>query len=186
MKGPSRAAIGGFIRHNVRKVIIGLAVLLLFSLVSSISLKTVLIIPLLILAASFSTFYFNYFTAPVNLELVKLATVLASVTYGLVPGLAVGLISTFLGKALIGRVDEKLPFSMLTISMLAAGASIFSSVGITALGITLVVAYNIIMLVLTQVLGGNLAWSIPYEGTSLLFNIFLFTKAAPLLQQLMG
>jgi len=181
MQIQKRPAIGAFFRRNIKKIITCLAILLLLSFVTNISFKTILVMLLLILAASFSTFYFNYFTAPVNFELVKLATILAAVSYGLLPGLAVGVISTFAGKALIGRVDEKLPFSMLTISLVAVAAWLFSSANIAVLGIILVGIYNLTLLVMTQVLGGSLAWNLPYEGTDFLFNLFLFSKLAPLL-----
>ena len=174
-----------FIRGNAKKIAIAIAALLLFSLVFHSNIKMMFIIPILILAASFSTFYFNYVILPVNFELVKLATILTSVSYGLLPGLAVGIASTFFGKILIGRIDEKLPMSMLVISIVAVAASIFSGVGITALGITLVLAYNVTMLALGIMMGGDLAWNIPYEVTNFLFNVFLFMKLAPLLQQIM-
>lgn len=178
------AAAGDFVRGNVKKIAAAIVVLLAFSLVFNVSVKTVFAIPLLILAASFSTFYFNYFSAPINFELVKLATIVAAASYGLVPGLAVGLASTFFGKVLIGRVDEKLPFSMLMISVIAVAAAMFSGAGITALGITLVLAYNVTMLSLSLLMGGDLAWNVPYEATNLLFNVFLFVKLAPLLKHL--
>lgn len=182
--GSRRGAIKAFIRKNFRKVIIALAILLLLSFLFS-KIKIILVVLFFILAASFSTFYFNFLSAPINFELVKLATILVSATYGPVPGLATGLISTVAGKALIGRIDEKLPFSMLAISIVAVLASVFSSAGIATLGIALVFVYNLTMLVMTQVLGGSWAWNIPYEGTNLLFNIFLFSRLAPFLQQLM-
>lgn len=179
-------AAAGFLRDNTGKILAAIAALLLVSLLFGIPVKTVLIIPVLVAAASFSTFYFNYFVAPVNFELVKLATILTTVAYGFLPGLAVGVASTFFGKVLIGRIDEKLPLSMLMISVIAVAAAIFSDASITALGITLVLAYNVTMFLLTQLMGGDLAWNLPYEGTNLLFNAFLFTKVAPFLLQVMS
>lgn len=178
-------AAAGFLRNNTGKILAAIAALLLVSLLFGINVKTVFIVSLLVAAASFSTFYFNYFAAPVNFELVKLATILTTVAYGFLPGLAVGVASTFFGKVLIGRIDEKLPISMLMISVIAVAAAIFSDAGITALGIILVLAYNVTMFLLTQLMGGDLAWNLPYEGTNLLFNAFLFTKVAPFLLQLM-
>ncbi len=178
-------AVAGFLRNNKGKILVAVVALLLVSLFFGIPVKTVFIIPLLVAAASFSTFYFNYFVAPVNFELVKLATILAVVAYGFLPGLAVGLASAFFGKVLIGRVDEKLPVSMLMISVIAVAAAVFSTANITALGITLVLAYNVTMFTLTQLMGGDLAWNLPYEGTNFVFNVFLFVKVAPFLLQLM-
>lgn len=179
-----REAVAYFLRSNVKRIAPAIAGLVALSLIFGISVKTTFVIVLLILAASFSTFYFNYFKAPVNFELVKLSTILVAVSHGLLPGLAVGIASTFFGKVLIGRIDEKLPLSMLTISVIAVAAAVFNAADITTLGIILVAAYNVAMFVITQVMGGELAWNLPYEGTNLLFNVFLFMKVAPALQQL--
>lgn len=179
-----KEAVAVFIRGNTKKITLAIAGLLAFSLLFGIPVKTTFVVLLLTIAASFSTFYFNYVRAPVNFELVKLATILVAASHGLLPGLAVGIASTFFGKVLIGRIDEKLPLSMVTISAIAVAAAIFSSANITTLGITLVFAYNVTMFVLTQVMGGDIAWNLPYEGTNFLFNVFLFIKVAPILQQL--
>lgn len=177
-------AIADYLRENTKVIIAIVAVLLLISIIFDVQVKTVIILPLLILTASFSTFYFNYVVVPVNFELVKMATILAAVSYGFWQGLAVGIASTFFSKVLIGRVDEKLPLSMLTISIIAVAAAIFSTANITTLGITLVLAYNVTMFALTQLMGGDLMWNLPYEATNFAFNVFLFTKIAPGLQQL--
>lgn len=179
-----REAVADFLRSNAKRIALAIAGLVVLSLIFGISVKTTFVVLLLILAASFSTFYFNYFRAPVNFELVKLSTIVVAVSHGLLPGLAVGIASTFFGKVLIGRIDEKLPLSMLTISIIAVTAAVFNAADITTLGITLVAAYNVTMFVITQVMGGDLAWNLPYEGTNLLFNVFLFMKVAPTLQQL--
>lgn len=179
--------LASFLRRNVKRIALAIACLLLVSLIFDISPRALLAVPLLILVASFSTFYFNYVVLPVNFELVKLATVLASVAYGPLPGLAVGVASTFFGKVLIGRIDEKLPLSMLAISAMALAAAFFHSPGnIAGLGMALVAAYNLAMLGLSQAMGGDLAWNVPYEGTNLLFNLFLFSKIAPVLLQLLS
>ncbi len=174
-------AVADFLRANVKRIALAIALLAALSLLFGIPVKTTFVVLLLIIAASFSTFYFNYFRAPVNFELVKLSTILVAVSHGLLPGLAVGIASTFFGKVLIGRIDEKLPISILTISIIAVAAAMFNNVDITTLGITLVVAYNVTMFIITQFMGGDLAWNLPYEGTNLLFNVLLFMKAAPVL-----
>lgn len=179
-------AIADYLRENTKVIIAAAAVLFLISIIFDVQVKTVIIVPLLILAASFSTFYYNYVVIPVNFELVKMATVLSAVAYGLLPGLIVGIASTFFGKVLIGRIDEKLPLSMLTISIIAVAAAIFSTANITTLGITLVLAYNVTMFTLTQLMGGDLMWNLPYEGTNFAFNVLLFTKAAPVLLHFMS
>jgi hypothetical protein len=174
------------IADNKWKLVSGVVVALIVSLVFGVPLKVVIILPLIILIASFSTFYFNYISLPVNFELVKVSTILVAVSYGIIPGLIVGMASTIFGKALIGRIDDKLPLSILTISAIAVGAFVFSGASIVTLGIALVVAYNVSMLVLSMFLGGDLAWNIPYEGTNLFFNIMIFAKIAPVLLTLMA
>ena len=178
-------ALKNFFRHNTMKIAVAIAGLLFFSLLFDISIKTTFIVLALIFAASFSTFYFNYVAVPINFELVKLSTILTTVSYGFLPGLAVGIASTFFGKVIIGRVDEKLPLSMLMISAIAVAAAIFSTANVTTLGITLVLAYNATMFALTKLMGGDLAWNIPYEGTNFVFNTILLVKVAPFLLQLM-
>ncbi|HLD97361.1 MAG TPA: hypothetical protein VI934_03395 [Candidatus Nanoarchaeia archaeon] len=177
--------IRNFIRANALKVAVAIAALLLFSFVFHGSIKAAVIIPILVLAASFSTFYFNYISLPVNFELVKLATILTAASYGFLPGIAVGIASTFFGKVLIGRIDEKLPLSMLAISLVSLAASMLHSIDVTMLGIALVLAYNTLMLMMSIMMGGDLAWNLPYEASNFFFNLLLFTKVAPLLLQVM-
>ncbi|HIG98900.1 TPA: hypothetical protein HA231_05780 [Candidatus Woesearchaeota archaeon] len=86
---------------------------------------------------------------------------------------------------LIGRIDEKLPISMAAISAVALAATVFSNVDITQLGIALALAYNAAMFTLSILMGGGLAWNLPYEVTGFIFNALLFANVAPLLKQLM-
>ncbi len=174
-----------FFRRHFLKLAISATAALILSLLIGVSLQTMLMLALLILAASFSTFYFNYVVVPVNFELVKMSTILAAYTHGIAAGLAVGIFSTVLGKVLIGRIDDKLPVSVAAISLLAVAAGLFSSANIVALGIVLVGIYNIALFTLTHVMGGDLGWNLPYEGTSFLFNFVLFTRIAPLLLSLL-
>ncbi|MFH1182110.1 MAG: hypothetical protein V1702_04085, partial [Candidatus Woesearchaeota archaeon] len=90
-----------------------------------------------------------------------------------------GIISTFFGKVLVGRIDEKLPLSMVTISLVAVAAGLFSGADITWLGIIVVLCYNIVMFFFTHMLGGELAWNFPYEASNFIINLFWFTRVAP-------
>ncbi len=174
-----------FFRRHFIKMVISAAALPFISLLFGVSVKTAFLMILLILLASFSTFYFNYVVVPVNFELVKMSTILAAYTHGIAAGLAVGIFSTILGKVLIGRIDDKLPVSVAAISLLAVAAGLFSSVNIAVLGIVLVGIYNIALFTLTHVMGGDLGWNLPYETTNFFFNFMIFTRIAPLLLPLL-
>ena len=170
-----------WIRRNALKLMLAAVSFALVSLVLGTSISTLLLAIAFILAASFSTFYYNYAVVPINFELVKIATIVFAYNHGAAGGLAVGIISTIAGKVLIGRIDEKLPLSVAAISLVAIGASLFSGADIVTLGIALVGIYNITMFALSIAMGGDLAWNLPYEGTNFLFNLILFTRLVPLL-----
>lgn len=174
-----------WIAKNYMKLIFAAIAAVILSLLFGSSVKLIVLSAILILLASFSTFYFNYMTAPVNLELVKLSTILMAYTHGIAAGLLVGILSTIFGKVLIGRIDEKLPISVAAISLLAVAAGIFSEANIATLGIVLVGLYNISLFSISMAMGGDLGWNIPYEGTDFLINIILFTRIAPLLVPLL-
>lgn len=168
-----------FVRKHYLKAIAVLALLFIISLFFNISVKAIFVMSAFIIAGSFSTFYFNYARVPIHLETVKLGTILCAVAYGIYPGIVVGIIATFFGKVLVGRIDEKLPLSMVTISLVAVAAGLFSAADITLLGIVIVLFYNIVMFLLTHFLGGDLAWNLPYETSNFLVNLFWFTRIAP-------
>ena len=174
-------------RKHYLKVIIGLLLVILASLVFGVSVKTILFSAVLILLASFSTFYFNYVNAPVNFELVKMATILMAYSHGIAAGLIVGIFSTIAGKVLIGRIDEKLPISVAAIAVVAVAAGLFhgSETSIVVLGITLVGLYNIALFSLSIAMGGDVGWNLPYEGTNFAINFILFTRIAPFLLPLL-
>ena len=170
-------------RKHYLKVVIGLVLMTLISLVSGVSMQTMLVSAVLILLASFSTFYFNYANVPVNFELVKMATILMAYSHGIAAGLVVGIISTVAGKVLIGRIDEKLPISVVAIAVVAVAAGLFhgSETSIAVLGIALVGIYNVALFSLSVAMGGDVGWNLPYEGTNFAINFILFTRIAPYL-----
>jgi hypothetical protein len=172
-------AVKDFVRKHYPKAITAFAVLFALSLAFDISLKQLVIMAAFIVIGSLSTFYFNYVHVPIHFETVKLGTILCAVAYDIPSALLVGLSSTFLGKVLIGRIDERLPISMLTITGVAVAAGIFSAANITPLGITLVLCYNITIIIMGLLLRGNVAWNLAYEGSNFLVNLFWFTRIAP-------
>ncbi|MBI2663931.1 hypothetical protein HYX10_01155 [Candidatus Woesearchaeota archaeon] len=167
------------------KVLTGIVFVALLSMLLGASVNTVAAALLLITVAAFSTFYFNYFTAPVNFELVKMSTILMAYTHGIVAGLIVGVLSTIIGKVLIGRIDEKLPISVAAISLVAVAAALMPAAGIATLGIILVAAYNVSMFAISLATGGDIGWNLPYEGTNFVINAVLFSRVAPLIAPLL-
>ncbi len=168
-----------FIRKYGLYGLISAGVLLLASLLFGAALETILLALLLIVIASFSTFYFNYVSAPINLELVKFSTIIMAFHSGVWAALIVGISSTLIGKILIGRIDEKLPISIIAISTVAVLASVLSGGDIVVVGIVLVGLYNVVMFIVSMMLGGDLGWNLPYEASSFIFNLLLFTRIVP-------
>jgi len=170
-----------WLRKNYLKLITAVIVLILLLLVFGTSAKIILLGVVLVLLASFSTFYFNYVNAPINFELVKISTILMAYSNGIVAGLIVGVLSTIIGKILIGRIDERLPISVMAISLVAVGAGLFSSAEIVTLGIILVGIYNVALFSLSVAMGRSLGWNLPYEGSNFVLNFILFTRVVPFL-----
>ena len=170
-----------FFKKNFWKFFAAFAVLVVISWMFEIPLSTIVLMIFLILIASFSTFYFNYASIPVNFELVKISTIVVAYTNGFFLGILVGVISTVAGKALIGRVDEKIVFSIVSISIVALLAHFFSQADILILGVILVGIYNVVMFFISMLAGGDLGWNLPYEGTNFIINGILFVIAGPLL-----
>ncbi|GEM_PF-1882586 len=147
------------------------------------SFQFVLVVSGLIAAASLSTFYQNFFKSPVNFELIKFSTVLASAGYGVVTGLAVGIISTIASKIISEKLDQTSFPSLIGIVVVAVAASMFSSVGIDNivwLGMAMVVIYHAITAPIQMALGGTFAYGIVYVGSNLAFNFIIFSRLAPL------
>ena len=170
-----------FFKKNFWKFFAGFVLLIALSWMFNVPITTIILIIFLVLMASFSTFYFNYASAPINFELVKLAAIAVAYTQGAFLGIIVGVSSTIASKALIGRMDEKIAFSATAISIIALLAHIFNEVDFVLLGIILVGIYNVVMFFMSMVAGGDLGWNLPYEGTNFIINAMLFAILGPIL-----
>ena len=182
----SREHAYSILRKHLWKIALAAAAIVGFSLISGASVVAIAAIAALIVLASLSTIYFNWVSAPVNFELVKISTIVVAYTNGIFAGLIVGVLSTIAGKILIGRIDEKLPVSVAAISCLAVLAGVFSSADITVLGIALTGLYNIALFGISMASGGDFGWNFPYEATNFAINLVLFTRIAPFLVQILG
>ena len=181
----SRKQAFSLLRKHAWKLTLTAGGVIFLSYLFGTSIATMIVLIVLILLASFSTFYFNFINAPVNFELVKLVTISVAYSQGVVAGLIVGILSTILGKVLIGRIDEKLPIAVAAISVIAVLAGVFSGASIVVLGIILVAIYNIAMFSVSMATGGDFGWNLPYEGTNFFINFILFTRVAPFLVPLL-
>ena len=182
----SKERVAELVKKHWVKAVFVLLLLFGISYVFNTSFKMIVVMTVFIVLGSFSTLYFNYVRPPIHFETVKLGTVLVAVAYGIIPGIVVGVVSTLLGRVLIGYIDERLPISLVTISGVAIAASIFSAPDIAILGIALVLSYNITMFAISTFLGGDIGWNLPYEGSNFLINLLWFTKVAPWLLPLIA
>ncbi|MBI3033906.1 hypothetical protein HYY72_02005 [Candidatus Woesearchaeota archaeon] len=148
-------------------------------------LKFIAFVAVLFIAASFSTFYHNFFRSPVNFELVKFATILCSVSYGAPAGISVGVMSTIASKVISEKLDHTAIVSLVGIIVIAAAAAAFRETDIVVLGMVLVAGYHLMTAPVQMALGGTLSYGVVYVGTNILFNLILFTRIAPFLVKIM-
>jgi len=172
------------IKRHYRKLLLATAIffaLFIFVLPSINFIKFLLVIPIFIILGSFSTFYHNYFHAPIDFELVKLFTVLTAVAYGIFPGIFVGVASTLFGRILSGRIDHRMIFSISAIAVISILAAAFSNSDIFVLGLALTIVYHILTAPFSLLMGDNPGFGALYIGTNIIFNILFFAKIASLL-----
>ncbi|MBI3052356.1 hypothetical protein HYY74_07955 [Candidatus Woesearchaeota archaeon] len=167
------------IRKKYQKHAALAVVALLAVLFFGATIKPLVVSVIFILLAAFSTFYHNYFRSPINFELMKLFTIIESVAYGALAGVIVGVTSIILGRALSGRLDQETVTSIFAMSAIAVLAGMFRDANITVLGITLALAYYLILSPFIFLFRENKARTAIYIGTNLLFNAILFINIGP-------
>ncbi|MBI2176412.1 hypothetical protein HYU40_03650 [Candidatus Woesearchaeota archaeon] len=138
-----------------------------------------------IFVASVAEIYNAYVRTPVHLDLVKLGTVLAAVSYGAPAGIFVGLTSTFFAKLFSMRLDFRIVISFAGIILMAILADAFSGAPTTVLGISLVALYYLVTSPINLLLGEEPAYAAVYVGSSLAVNAALFIAVAPRLAGLL-
>lgn len=84
---------------------IGVFFALLFVLALGINIKNVIMVVLLALVASFSTYYKKYIKFTIGFEFVTLATVLTAIAYGPLVGALVGLVSSIAAEVIPQLID---------------------------------------------------------------------------------
>lgn len=141
---------------------------------------------LFIFAASIAEIYNAYVRTPLHLDLVKLGTILAAVSYGAPAGIFVGLTSAFFAKLFSLRMDFKIAISFAGIILIAILADAFSETPISVLGIVLVALYYLVTSPINLLLGEEPAYAAVYVGSSLAVNAVLFMAVAPKLVGLLN
>ena len=118
--------------------------------------------------------------ARVGVELVMLTTVLASFAYGAKAGALLGATAMLMDYALSARFSYFMPVTISTYALIGLFAGSFSSVGITAVGITAAVIYNIVtsFFILTF-MGGHIDKCLRFGLSNIAINALIFTTAAP-------
>ncbi len=173
------------LKPHYKNVLIAGIILLALTFLFGQNIKYLIIVPLLIGIASISTFYQNFFRSPINFELIKLATIVTSATYGMATGISVGVISTVASKIISEKLDHTAIFSLIAIVAVAIAAGIFSDASIVTLGIALVIVYHLMTVPFQLALGGNWVYGSIYVGTNIIFNILIFTRLAHFLVKVM-
>ncbi|MBI1970556.1 hypothetical protein HYS47_02330 [Candidatus Woesearchaeota archaeon] len=113
-------------------------------------------------------------------ELVTFSTVLFSIAYGPKTGLLVGLIFIIVNLFCIGRFTQYAVIMVPSVMLLGYFAFYLSGFGITIAGIIMTLIYNLLVILgIIVFLGGNPAKGISYIAVNTVWNIFLFSLAAP-------
>lgn len=163
--------------QNYKKLIVLLAfILVLYFLFAGI--RFIIAVAILIAIGTASMFHQYFFKSPINFELVKLVTVVSAVTFGPVPALMIGIISSFLGKILTGRLEADFIASIVALTIISFLASAFQGINIVVLGIAMVVVYHIIIFPIVLMMGGNIGYGIIYTGSNIVFNVIVFSLLA--------
>lgn len=173
------------VRENYVKIILFSVLFLFLYFLLGPTVKFAIVIVLFISLGALSTMYYNFFHGPINFELVKLGTILISITYGVWPAIMAGIIASILGRVLSGRIDHRTILSIFGIIVMATAAHFFaanaSPQNIVWIGTGLVILYHAILTPLSLALGDRPWFLVPYALSNIFFNFLLFKYIAPFL-----
>ncbi len=167
-----------FYRDNFKKIAFAMAIFLIIYLLLGQKFKALAIIVLLMIIATFSTFYYNYFHSPFNMELVKFTTILVSAAYGSLTGLVFGIATSIFSRIWGSRLDHRVFISLLGIVVVAAAAPMIS-LDIRIAGMILIIIYHSITIPISISLGDNPGFVIMHGVTNIFFNAIIFYFAGP-------
>ena len=185
-----RIASVNFIQFLIKhkwKVLIGILIFLFYVNATSAA-SSIFFIIFLIAIASVSTIYKYNVKLSFGFELVTMSTVLATVVYGPIIGAFVGLVSAILAEYLPQMIESSSMFWIISVALSAFLVAIFAGpnpnllfLGLISFAFQMLIAEPIRLLGPIELrLQGLL-----YVVTGLIWNIFVFTRIAPFLLDLM-
>lgn len=120
-----------------------------------------------------------------GLELVTFSTVLCSVAYGPKTGMLVGLVFIIINFICMGRFTNYAVVMIPAVMLLGYLSFYLGAWGITAVGIVMTLAYDLIFILgIVTFLGGDMMKGLSYIAVNVIFNIFLFAAVATPVYQL--
>ena len=126
-------------------------------------------------------------TARLGIELIMLITVLGSFAYGPKTGALLGGAAMLMDYALTARFSYFVPVTTGGYMLIGLLAGNFSSSGITAVGITAAVIYNLVTsFIIVAFMGGHIEKCIRFGVSNIALNFMLFMTIAPWLLSMMG
>lgn len=184
-KVPGLENFASLLRLLVKKrLIVFLAIALLFLLFFFWSYIKVLAVMLIFTAlAALSMFYNRWIKVSLGVELVMLGLVITSVAFGRLPGLFVGLAGLSLAEVLSERFTYSTFVSFIGVAVAALIApNVFHQTdSITSTGIILTIVYDAVIIPGYLLLGSNIGRSALFVATHIIFNIWLFSFIAPII-----
>ncbi len=174
--------------RNKFKVIIAILIFF-FYLNQTKTASAIFFVIALIAIASVSTIYKYNIKLSFGFELVTMSTVLATIVYGPLVGAFVGLISSVLAEFLPQMIEASSIFWICSVTFSAFLVAIFFSLGIKSLLVLGLISFAFQMIISEPIrLLGPIEVRLQgmlYVVTGLVWNIFVFTKIAPLILNIM-
>ena len=172
--------------HGIIKIV-SITLLLCVLLFFLHSLKEVIIITLLFIAAVFSTFYTRLLQFNIGFELRTLLFVITSIHLGMMFGLMLTILAILLGTIIAANFQPTFLVTPLTYLVLAFILPFLKPFSIASIGVVVTIIYNLILHTLYKfTFGYPFVQSGPSLIGNLLFNIFIFTNYAQPISQMLG
>ena len=119
-------------------------------------------------------------TARLGIELIMLITVLGSFIYGPKAGALLGATAMLMDYALSARFSYFVPVTTAAYALIGLIAGSFASAGITSVGITATIIYNLVTsFIIIAFMGGHIDKCLRFGLSNLALNFVLFTSVAP-------
>lgn len=119
-------------------------------------------------------------TARLGIELIMLITVLGSFIYGPKVGALLGAVAMLMDYALSARFSYFVPVTTAAYALIGLIAGSFAAAGITSVGITATIIYNLTTsFIIVAFMGGHIDKCLRFGLSNLALNFVLFTTVAP-------